>query len=225
MQDPATSALALPRRALSKIPRQQRSIDLVHAALDATRRILQREGMVAFTTNRVAETAGISIGSLYQYFRNKDALLLGLVERGVVETQEAARKAMAAGDPSSFEEGLELQLRAFIELLEPRRKSLRELLVATPLLSETGFMATVEGVVVDLLAQLELQFGHPPAPAATRYVTASAMAFTFLRWLTESPPQVTQDQFIATIVRLVVGLQVPTQHPLNSNPLGTHRAS
>lgn len=64
-----------------KSPSQLRSRLMVDAILDATTRILVKEGYVRLTTNRVAELAGISIGSLYQYFPNRDALVTGVAHR------------------------------------------------------------------------------------------------------------------------------------------------
>lgn len=64
-----------------KAPRQARSRALVEAIVEATARIFEREGAAACTTNAVAETAGVSIGSLYQYFPNRHALTAALVAR------------------------------------------------------------------------------------------------------------------------------------------------
>ncbi len=61
-----------------KRPRQQRSQALVDDVLEAAVRVLKREGAARFTTVRVAEEAGVSVGSLYQYFPNKQALLFRL---------------------------------------------------------------------------------------------------------------------------------------------------
>jgi AcrR family transcriptional regulator len=61
-----------------KSPRQARSTQLVAAILEAAARVLVRVGAHRFTTARVAETAGISVGSLYQYFPNKEAILFRL---------------------------------------------------------------------------------------------------------------------------------------------------
>lgn len=61
-----------------KQPRQQRSAALVSAVLDAAVQVLTREGAARFTTARVAERAGVSVGSLYQYFPNKAAILFRL---------------------------------------------------------------------------------------------------------------------------------------------------
>ncbi|MBY4606515.1 TetR family transcriptional regulator [Rhizobium sp. 9T] len=61
-----------------KQPKQVRSTELVAAILDAAAQVLAREGAQRFTTARVAERAGVSIGSLYQYFPNKAAILFRL---------------------------------------------------------------------------------------------------------------------------------------------------
>ena len=64
-----------------KIASQERSRATVEAILEATARILIREGFDKASTNRVAEVAGVSVGSLYQYFPSKDALVAALIAR------------------------------------------------------------------------------------------------------------------------------------------------
>ncbi|MEO8844938.1 MAG: TetR/AcrR family transcriptional regulator [Kofleriaceae bacterium] len=64
-----------------KRPRQQRSKDTVDTILDATTRVLKHAGFDGLTTNAVADKAGVSIGSLYQYFPNKEAMVSALIER------------------------------------------------------------------------------------------------------------------------------------------------
>ncbi len=61
-----------------KKPQQARSSELVAAILQAVTQVLEQEGATRFTTARVAERAGVSIGSLYQYFPNKAAILFRL---------------------------------------------------------------------------------------------------------------------------------------------------
>ncbi|MDB4933104.1 MAG: Transcriptional regulator, TetR family [Labilithrix sp.] len=62
-------------------PRQARAQATVTAILEATIRILEREGMDAATTTRIAEVAGVSVGTLYQYFAHRDGILDALQER------------------------------------------------------------------------------------------------------------------------------------------------
>ncbi|WP_263356306.1 TetR/AcrR family transcriptional regulator [Acidicapsa ligni] len=77
-----------------KTPAQSRSAATVTAVLEAAARILERKGFAGYTTNAVAEVAGVSIGSLYQYFPNKDALTVALIER----ESEALLADIVAGD-------------------------------------------------------------------------------------------------------------------------------
>lgn len=68
---------------LRKLPTQSRSKITVEAILQATTHILLAGGTNALTTNHVAERAGVSIGSLYQYFPNKESLIAALIEQHV----------------------------------------------------------------------------------------------------------------------------------------------
>src|SRR6201995_4833019 len=76
--EPAMTDRPTPRISSRKQPKQARSTDLVSAILEAAIQVLSREGAARFTTARVAETAGVSVGSLYQYFPNKEAILFRL---------------------------------------------------------------------------------------------------------------------------------------------------
>lgn len=89
-----------------KHPSQARSSATVDAMLEATARIVESEGLDMLTTNRVAALAGISIGSLYQYFPSKEALLVALVRRER-ETllQDIYKAANSTTDLSSSIEG------------------------------------------------------------------------------------------------------------------------
>jgi AcrR family transcriptional regulator len=91
MSGPALASLAPRRR-----PQQQRSRVTLGFILEAAIQVLLEHGLAAFTTTRVAQRAGISVGSLYQYFPNKQALLYGMLEQhltGLAETLEASAAA------------------------------------------------------------------------------------------------------------------------------------
>ena len=73
-----------------KRPRQDRSRATVDSILEATARVLVKRGFDGLTTNLVAEAAGVSIGSLYQYFPNKAALVGALIEKHVEDMSQLA---------------------------------------------------------------------------------------------------------------------------------------
>lgn len=98
MQTPPTA----PRRR----PRQERSKQTVDVLLTATARVLAREGAAQATTNRIAEVAGVSIGSLYQYFPNKAALIEALRERFDRQFDERVRGRLAALADASLEDAV-----------------------------------------------------------------------------------------------------------------------
>jgi len=85
----------------------------VDAILRATAHILVRDGYDGASTNRVAERAGVSIGSIYQYFPNKEALFLALVERHVEEMRAVLVATFVEVGQRPFPEGV----RAFVEAM------------------------------------------------------------------------------------------------------------
>jgi AcrR family transcriptional regulator len=80
------------------MPKQARSLETVKVIVEAAARILEQDGPDGFSTNAVAERAGVSIGSLYQYFPCKEALIGALIVR---ETSLLIGDAeVAAAEPS-----------------------------------------------------------------------------------------------------------------------------
>src|SRR5260370_3189 len=87
-----------------KLASQERSRSTVDALLEATARILVKEGYDQASTNRIAEVAGVSIGSLYQYFPSKEALIAAVIDRHTQEGSEVSSNHLvevAAGPVSA----------------------------------------------------------------------------------------------------------------------------
>src|SRR5262249_23578268 len=108
----------MPRRTSARLssrkqPKQARSTELVAAILDAAVQVLAKQGAQRFTTARVAEKAGVSVGSLYQYFPNKAAILFRLQSDEWRQTSELMRGILEAPDESPRER-LRSLVHAFI---------------------------------------------------------------------------------------------------------------
>jgi len=97
-----------------KQPSQARSRQTVEVILAATSRILAREGYEAATTTRVAEVAGVSIGSLYQYFPSKEALVSALVEAHIGKIIQLLADATSELTRSSLDEVVRALARALV---------------------------------------------------------------------------------------------------------------
>lgn len=96
-----------------KQPKQARAVELISAILEAAVQVLASEGAQRFTTTRVAERAGVSVGSLYQYFPNKAALLFRLQSDEWQQTGGLLRTILEDGERPPLER-LRRLVHAFI---------------------------------------------------------------------------------------------------------------
>jgi len=102
-----------------RLPRQRRARQTVEAVLDAVARVLKREGVKAVTTNRIAEVAGVSIGSVYQYFPNKRAIFVALHQRHIEEIDRLVETKLVENASSSLEDLIRAMIEAMIDAHAP----------------------------------------------------------------------------------------------------------
>jgi AcrR family transcriptional regulator len=98
-----------------KSPVQARSAASVEAILEATIQVLLLVGKERLTTTRVAARAGVSIGTLYQYFPNKSALLQGALKRHLIEVTEAVERVCKEQDGRTLRQMATALITAFME--------------------------------------------------------------------------------------------------------------
>jgi AcrR family transcriptional regulator len=190
-----------------KVPQQQRARATCDAILEAAAHIIGRQGLAGFNTNAVAERAGVSIGSLYQYFANKDALMVALIERQQ-EYQLATLHAAAAsiGSGASLEAVVRELVRAamqhhrddalFASAIDHEEARL-------PLDQVLGAYLDKGGAIIgmllehrsDVVESVNLQAAARTLPALVRAVTDA--------WANLTPPQL--DIAEAEAVRAVLG--------------------
>jgi AcrR family transcriptional regulator len=105
-----------------KRPSQARAKATVEAILTAAAQVLIDQGYEGATTARIAERAGVSIGSLYQYFPNKEALVAALIEHHAEEIVAVLEQALGDPEPASLEAGIRAFMRAGISAhrLDPK---------------------------------------------------------------------------------------------------------
>jgi AcrR family transcriptional regulator len=99
-------------------PRQERAQATVEAILAAAIKLLERNGVNSITTNRIAETAGASIGSVYQYFPNKGAIYVALHGRHIENVDRVIRQKISESSGKSLEVLVASLLDGMLEIHE-----------------------------------------------------------------------------------------------------------
>jgi len=118
-----------------KQPVQRRSRATVEDVLTAATQVFEAHGYAAGTTNRIAERAGVSIGTLYQYFPNKEAVAVALLERHLAEGMSRLREwvARCVAQPRGLEDALRIFVDGMIDLHADRPRLQHILLEEIPL--------------------------------------------------------------------------------------------
>lgn len=187
----------LPTTSMLKQPRQERSREMVHAILDATLFVIEEEGADAFTTNRVAEVAGISVGSLYQYFRNKEMLISGAIERGIMDSATTLRDTFLSYPDMPPKDILILGTAAVAQGLHPFRKLLTHVFSMSPIAGAEGAIPILEARITHVLQDWitsRSKRNDPPISSTIRTV-ASMGVLLMIRWLTDLQDDIPEQEF------------------------------
>lgn len=191
---------------IRKSPRQARSQATVEAILTAAARILTKEGFEALTTNRVAAVAGVSVGSLYQYFPNKEALVRALCERHTHGVRDRIRARFAEAWDLPVAEVARMVIQGMVEVRRHEPRLHQELLRLAPAVGGLGELHAVEQEVEALLAAFiasrpeELGPGDPERRA---FLVCHAVQACVHGAVLEKPDWLKDDGLVEELARLV----------------------
>ena len=190
-----------------KIPGQQRAVETRQRLLAAAARVFATHGYAAGTTNRIAEAAGHSIGSLYQYFPNKDAMLVELAAAHVRDGLDAFERHLARGLPPVLEDCVRLLVGAMIDAHRDDPALHRVLFEQAPRPPELlEVLREAEAMIVAAVAEV---LAADPAvrvgdlSLAARLVVTTAESVVH-RVVTHDPPD-DLDAFADEVVVMLVG--------------------
>lgn len=191
-----------------KAPRQSRSLATVKAILDATARILVERGFAAVTTNAVAERAGVSVGSLYQYFPNKDALITALHARHGEQMTVVILRALTKAMDATLDDALSGLIEATVEAhrIDSALHCVLELQLGTidQARPEEEYVGVMEERIVALLAHYRSVITTPDLKLAAFMLMHSAHALIHAVVL-ERPKGVSLKTATQEIVRMLKG--------------------
>lgn len=151
-----------------KMPSQPRSTHTVEAIIEGAAHILEQHGLDGYTTNAIAARAGVSIGSLYQYFPTKDAVTVALIEREMAELVQEAKQALLRNDRG---EALRQLIRVAVRY-QLRRPKLAMLLDfeehrLSAIMPKSGARAIMHAALVEFLQAGNLSGKVSPGIAAS----------------------------------------------------------
>lgn len=192
---------------MRKTPRQARSRAMVDRIVTSGRAVLVEHGYDAFSTNRVAQHAGISPGSLYQYFPDKEAVLDVVVDRywdEIADRIAAALSDRVGGQPGPSMIGETMD--ALLSALESDRVLLRLVAEDLPVGHSRDRRTALERRVRDLTTLfLATAPGRTAvgSPATTAWMLTVVAENVALRWVLDQPAGISRDQVIDEMVVLV----------------------
>ena len=159
----STTARSLKPR---KTPAQRRSAVTVDVIFEATIQVLLAHGFEQATTTRIAERAGVSVGSVYQYFPNKRALLAAVVRQHIADVVSAGAAACEAAHGASLREMCGAAVSAFVDAKTRRPEVSRALYlpaaaVGGDVIVKEESVRSVRAVHAMLITAADVQFRQP----------------------------------------------------------------
>jgi AcrR family transcriptional regulator len=206
-----------------KLPEQDRSRATVEAIVGAAARVLVKGGYDAFTTNRVAEKAGVSIGSLYQYFPNKESLLSELMRRHVEVIERSVEEMAALVDRAPLAEivrvGIEQNVKSHLVDPELHRVLSEEVPRLGSLDWKKAFIARMEDRVRATLEARRSEIAVRDIDLAVYVVTRTTEAVIH-NAVSDRPADLASGALAEEVTRMLVGFltgkPVPARRPLRT---------
>ena len=182
-----------------KMPGQARSGETVSVILEASARILESDGLRGFNTNAIAAKAGVSIGSLYQYFPNKDSIVLALIGRFEKAFHDTVVKAVQDGKGKGLKSRLRLVVRALVSAHYDRPRLNRVLESEEERLGSEADSAAFHESLLQLLRDHQNEVAVPVSGITERVVIAVLRALVDLGLASGASPRSTEQRAMRAI--------------------------
>lgn len=197
-----------------RTPRTRRGLATLEAIYEATARILQADGLAGLNTNRVAEVAGVSIGALYAYFPDKQAILLAMAERELEGQLALVEQALLGAGPG--EDPVRLAVRALIASYAARTRARRILMETLIAAGGSGLIARPSQRLADSVAAnlgRLLPEGTPAPSELQLFVVIRAVDGVVRQASHEDAQFIGEPEFEDEVVRLVWAYLTAPQAP------------
>jgi AcrR family transcriptional regulator len=201
-----------------RTPRQARAEETVAAILEAAAQILEKGGLPGFTTNAVAERAGVSIGTLYQYFADKSALLKALGEREMAAALASIGTALRSDAPAPIEDRVRAVVRALVNAFGGRQRARKAVVQAVLAQGNTiELLAPVAAFMAQAEAQ-QPQSGLARLSREQAFVLSRALMGAIRAGVLEEVSFFKSRAFEDELVRLILSYLIGVSSPMTGKP-------
>lgn len=198
---------------MRKKPVQQRSQQVVEALIEATGQVIVERGLEHLTTIHVATRAGVSIGSLYQYFENKEALIAALLDRLTIELDEVVNRTVLPLLSADVRTLVRSLLHVAFDFVQSKEGLYLELLRNWFRIDIAGSLQRFEQNMMDVTRAYvmthagRLRLAHVPARS---FVIINSVVFTLLRYFSvPKRPLFDRAQVIDELTAMIASYLAP----------------
>ena len=190
-----------------KRPTQARAENTVHCIQQALWELVDEQGFAKTSTNQIAQRAGVSIGSLYQYFPNRESIALSLYERvAVISAQKMKNLAVELTD-SPLAIAVPEVMEALLGLFEEYRVVLLNLCEEVPDLKTENLTISFERLIRGSIQMFILHHDNEviyEEPERTGFFAENIILGSLRRYVVEQPRHTNREEFVNELSQLVI---------------------
>lgn len=191
---------------MRKRPQQQRSRQMVDTLIEATARTIARHGLDATTTPLIAETAGVSVGSLYQYFDGKEALIAALLDKLARDVTQMLNQRVVLTEQVTLQDMVRTSIRLTLALMHNDEGLYLEIARNWHRLPVHRVADTLEQHVMEMGRIYFLKHLHDyPIPdlQVRLFVAYNSVLFTLVRFISQERALLTEDEVVEGLTAMV----------------------
>ncbi|GLR66112.1 TetR family transcriptional regulator [Acidocella aquatica] len=195
-----------PRFAARKRPRQKRSQIVVDRIITTAASLFQQDGYAYVSTNRIAETANVSIGSIYQYFANRESIALAIYEAASSRAALAVKRQAIELMGLPLEAAIRAHMRLLFDVSEKDRYALFQILNEVPELRDAAQPISFDRLIHQahfMFIQQHFSTADPLAISRKCYFIEKTVISAVGQYLDEHPDFLSREEAIAEVAEFV----------------------
>lgn len=201
---------------MRKRPQQQRSRLMVDALIEATACTIAHHGLDGTTTPLIAETAGVSVGSLYQYFEDKEALIAALLDKLALDLTQLLDLSIHPESDLALEDMVRLAIRVTLNLMHSNEGLYLEIARNWHRLPVDRVADVLEQHVMDIGRRYflkHLQAYQVPDLQVRLFIAYNSTIFTLVRFISQERALLDEDEVVNGLTTMVTGYLHGTTSP------------